>query len=121
MFGHAFKGQPDGQVLLRRFRDGGGALYDLEYLVDETGRRVAAFGYWAGFAGAAVSVRCWVAQQRGEVAKPVVGFDNANDLIADLKSELSGTGSHRPAVMIIGALGRVGSGGADLCKALIRL
>ena len=34
MFGHAFKGQPAGQVLLRRFKAGGGTLYDLEYLVD---------------------------------------------------------------------------------------
>ena len=118
MFGHAYKGQPDGQLLLRRFRDGGGTLYDLEYLVDETGRRVAAFGYWAGFAGAAVTVLCWTAQQRGEAAKPVVGYENANDMIADLQSELSGTGDHRPGVMIIGALGRVGSGAADLCKAL---
>ena len=42
MFGHAFKGQPAGQVLLKRFKAGGGTLYDLEYLVDETGRRVAA-------------------------------------------------------------------------------
>jgi saccharopine dehydrogenase (NAD+, L-lysine-forming) len=51
MFGHAFKGQPAGQVLLKRFKAGGGTLYDLEYLVGEDGRRVAAFGYWAGYAG----------------------------------------------------------------------
>ena len=56
MFGHAFKGQHAGQRLLARFRAGGGALYDLEYLVGEDGRRVAAFGYWAGYAGAALSV-----------------------------------------------------------------
>ena len=68
MFGHAFKGQPDGQVLLRRFREGGGALYDLEYLLDADGRRLAAFGYWAGFAGAAVSLKCWAAQQQGAAA-----------------------------------------------------
>ena len=43
MFGHAFKGQPAGQELLRRFRVGGGALYDLEYLTEASGRRVAAF------------------------------------------------------------------------------
>ncbi|MCX7350202.1 MAG: saccharopine dehydrogenase, partial [Alphaproteobacteria bacterium] len=48
MFGHAYKGQPAGQVLLKRVKAGGGTLYDLEYLVDATGRRVAAFGYWAG-------------------------------------------------------------------------
>ena len=57
MFGHAFKGQHAGRRLLQRFKAGGGTLYDLEYLVDETGRRVAAFGYWAGYAGAG---RPWV-------------------------------------------------------------
>ena len=71
MFGHAYKGQPAGQVLLRRFRTGGGALYDLEYLVDDRGRRVAAFGYWAGYAGAAVALKChaaqWMAGLRGQL------------------------------------------------------
>ena len=45
MFGHAYKGQSAGRILLQRFKAGGGTLLDLEYLTDETGRRVAAFGY----------------------------------------------------------------------------
>ena len=65
MFGHAFKGQHSGARLLRRFKAGGGTLFDLEYLVDQNGRRVAAFGYWAGYAGAMVAMHCWIAQQRG--------------------------------------------------------
>lgn len=36
-----------------------GKLFDLEFLTDVTGRRVAAFGYYAGFAGAAVAVDVW--------------------------------------------------------------
>jgi saccharopine dehydrogenase (NAD+, L-lysine-forming) len=63
MFGHAYKGQPAGRELLKRFKAGGGVLYDLEYLVGEDGRRVAAFGYWAGYAGAAISLKCWAAQR----------------------------------------------------------
>ncbi len=35
MFGHAFKGQHSGRALLERFKEGGGTLYDLEYLVNE--------------------------------------------------------------------------------------
>ena len=54
MFGHAFKGQLTGPAFLNRFARAGGRLLDLEYLTLESGRRVAAFGYWAGFAGAAV-------------------------------------------------------------------
>jgi len=113
MFGHAFKGQPAGRELLRRFKAGGGTLYDLEYLVDETGRRVAAFGYWAGFAGAAVSLKCWAAQQRGGIAGPVAKYPGRAALIADLERELAGM--DRPRAIVIGALGRVGTGAADLC------
>src|SRR5690242_5589776 len=53
-FGHAYKSQPGARELLARFEAGGGMLLDLESLTDEAGRRQAAFGYWAGFAGAAL-------------------------------------------------------------------
>ena len=118
MFGHAFKGQPAGQVLLRRFRAGGGRLYDLEYLVEENGRRVAAFGYWAGFAGAAVALKCWAAQQRGGICGPVRQYPGRAALLADLGAELASTGTALPRALVIGALGRVGTGAADLCTAL---
>jgi saccharopine dehydrogenase (NAD+, L-lysine-forming) len=116
MFGHAFKGQPAGQVLLQRFKAGGGTLYDLEYLVDEAGRRVAAFGYWAGYAGAAVSLKCWAAQQRGGIAGAVKKAGSKDALLAELAADLAGLG--RPRAIIIGANGRVGTGAADLCTAM---
>jgi saccharopine dehydrogenase (NAD+, L-lysine-forming) len=116
MFGHAYKGQPAGRVLLQRFKAGGGTLYDLEYLVDETGRRVAAVGYWAGYAGAAVALKCWAAQQRGAIAGPLAKYAGKAALLADLVAELPK--SDRPRAIVIGALGRVGSGAADLCAAL---
>jgi saccharopine dehydrogenase (NAD+, L-lysine-forming) len=116
MFGHAFKGQPAGRVLLQRFKAGGGVLYDLEYLVNEDGRRVAAFGYWAGYAGAALSLKCWAAQQRGGIAGSVRKVPSKDALLAQLGEELAGLG--RPRAIIIGALGRVGTGAADLCEAM---
>jgi saccharopine dehydrogenase (NAD+, L-lysine-forming) len=116
MFGHAFKGQPAGQVLLRRFKAGKGTLYDLEYLVDETGRRVAAFGYWAGFAGAAVALKCWAAQQRGGIAGPVSKYPSKTALLKDLQGEIASYAP--PRAIVIGALGRVGTGAADLCAAM---
>lgn len=118
MFGHAYKGQPAGQRLLARFRAGGGTLYDLEYLVDEAGRRVAAFGYWAGFAGAAVSLRCWAAQQRGGICPPVATHPSADHMTDDLRAVLDATGADRPDAIVIGALGRVGTGASDLCEAM---
>lgn len=115
LFGHAFKGQPAGPALLARFRAGGGALYDLESLVDERGRRVAAFGYWAGFAGAGVSVLAWTAQRGGGTCPPVQRWADKAAMVADLAARL---GADRPTALIIGALGRVGAGAADLCEAL---
>ncbi|MCP5086808.1 MAG: saccharopine dehydrogenase [Rhodobacteraceae bacterium] len=123
MFGHAFKGQADGPALLRRFKAGGGALYDLEYLTEQNGRRVAAFGYWAGFAGAAVGLKTWAAQQAGDLPGPTsVGVYNSRDgLVADLQSDLDGAlanGAERPTAIVIGALGRVGSGASDCLTTL---
>ena len=117
MFGHAYKGQPAGQRLLARFKAGGGSLYDLEYLTHENGRRVAAFGYWAGYAGAAVSLMAWTAQQSGGIAGPVGAYANADALKSDLSQQLASL-TTRPDVLIIGALGRVGSGASDLCTAM---
>lgn len=118
MFGHAYKGQPSGQILLDRFKSGGGRLLDIEYLTQEDGRRVAAFGYWAGYAGAAVSLMCWLAQQGGGIAGPVKAYPSANHMLMELQQGLVAAGTGRPTALIIGALGRVGSGAADLCQAM---
>ena len=115
MFGHAFKGQPDGPALLARFQRGGGALYDLENLVDADGRRVAAFGYWAGFAGAAVGLMAWVAQQSGRPIGAVGTYAGKDALLQNLRDRI---GNQRMRTIIIGAKGRVGTGAGDLCRAL---
>ena len=116
MFGHAFKGQHSGRALLERFRKGGGTLYDLEYLVDEDGRRVAAFGYWAGYAGAAITLKSWAAQQRGGICPAVGTYSGKDALLADLARDLDRL--RTPNAIIIGVLGRVGTGAADLCTAM---
>ena len=115
MFGHAYKGQADGPQLLGRFRAGGGTLYDLEYLTHDNGRRVAAFGYWAGYAGAAVSALAWAAQQTGTPCPAMHTHASAEALAAAVRHALAGA---TPSAIIIGALGRVGSGATDLCNRL---
>tara|TARA_R110002049_G_scaffold44333_4_gene129942 strand:+ start:19456 stop:20508 length:1053 start_codon:yes stop_codon:yes gene_type:complete len=118
MFGHAFKGQSAGQILLKRFKAGGGSLLDLEYLTNAEGRRVAAFGYWAGFAGAAVALKCRIAQLRGEICGPLHPYKNAEALKAELTAELAQMDTAQDTALIIGALGRVGTGAGDLCRAM---
>ncbi|MGI9350710.1 MAG: saccharopine dehydrogenase [Rhizobiaceae bacterium] len=121
MFGHAYKGQAEGPQLLGRFKRGGGTLFDLEYLLDENGRRIAAFGYWAGFAGAAVGLKAWIAQKRGKPLGPVGVYRGKDLLLTELSGELAevaGYDAGHPSVIVIGAKGRVGTGASDLCEAM---
>jgi saccharopine dehydrogenase (NAD+, L-lysine-forming) len=114
-------------------------LLDLEFLVDERGRRVAvsilssfpswfrhvvlghnancnlqAFGFHAGFAGAALALEVWAWQQNHSEPFPgVSSYPNEDALIANVKAAVeSGTkkAGRVPQVIVIGALGRCGSG-----------
>ena len=103
--------------------DGGGTLLDIEYLVDDAGRRVAAFGYWAGFAGCAVGLMTWVGQRLGNdpVVAPLVPYRDKSHLVAELSRDLAQAAAkagYKPSVIIVGAKGRVGSGAGDLANAL---
>lgn len=99
-FGHAYKGQAGGREVLRRFVAGGGTLLDLEAMVDDDGRRVVAFGHWAGYAGAALAVL----QHRGELDAPLRSTTRP-ELDARLRA---GSGAAR--ALVVGALGRSGRG-----------
>ncbi len=118
-FGHAFKGQTEAPGLLARFAQGGGTLLDLEYLTDTNGRRVAAFGYWAGFAGAALGLLSWLSLHRNkpELLVGLTPYTDQSSLVAFLRRECRGLGS-LPSAIVIGALGRVGTGACDLADHL---
>ena len=115
MFGHAYKGQIPGRRLLARFAAGGGALLDLESLTDAAGRRLAAFGRWAGFAGAALALRAWAAQRGKRPCPPAAVHDSAAALAAETRRELEACAPEPPSALIAGALGRSGTGAAELC------
>ncbi len=106
-FAHAFKGQSDAPVTLGRFADGGGRLYDIEYLTDERGARVVAFGYWAGYVGAALGAL----ELAGALRAPLVP-GTKEDLDDALRAaEIDPNTS----AVVTGARGRSGSGA---CHAL---
>ncbi|WP_018656877.1 saccharopine dehydrogenase [Actinomadura flavalba] len=99
-FAHAYKGQRDAAALLARFAAGGGVLLDLEYLVDERGRRLAAFGRWAGYVGAALAV-LHLAGRLPDPLRPTTRDDlDAALAAADLGAR----------AVVTGALGRCGGG-----------
>ena len=106
-FAHAYKGQMGWEDVLRRFTAGGGSLFDLEYLTNGDGRRVAAFGFWAGFAGAAVAIRAWRAQLDNGTLHNLESYRNQQAMIEDLVHTLE---DRRPRMIVIGAHGRCGQG-----------
>lgn len=121
-FAHCFKNQSGWQDVLSRFSLGGGTLLDLEFLTDESGRRVAAFGYQAGYAGAALAIQAWAWQLNHPASKPLPGvgfYANQGLLLDDVRSRMAegeAKAGRKPRVLIIGALGRCGSGAVDLCR-----
>ena len=118
-FAHVFKGQRATPETMRRFRLGSGTLLDLEYLVDETGKRVAAFSYAAGFAGAIAAVHVWVEKTAGKVPPFTLPtrFLSRAEFIGDLRSKLREIG-RVPSALVIGAGGRSGSGAVDALSSL---
>ena len=117
-FAHCYKEQAGAEQILSRFVRGGGELYDLEFLLDDHNRRIAAFGYWAGFAGAALAVWTWANKQLGLTPlEPVVSQPDKGMLI-DAVGALLAKCNSKPIVMVIGAKGRSGSGAIGLAKEL---
>lgn len=114
-FAHAYKTQAGWAPVLTRFHRGGGKLYDIEFLTDELGRRVAAFGFHAGFAGAAAGALAIAAEKKGETLGQLHPYPNEQAMIDDVKEKLGSNGKGIKA-LVIGALGRCGRGAVDFFR-----
>lgn len=123
-FAHVYKNQTGWATELSRFSNAGGLLYDLEFLTDQDGRRVAAFGHWAGYAGTALALLSWAHQLLNpgvpQVPAPVVDSASAlTELVkAKVDAALSANDGAHPRLIVIGALGRVGKGAVAAAEAI---
>ncbi|KZT74771.1 saccharopine dehydrogenase [Daedalea quercina L-15889] len=114
-FAHCYKRQAGWSSILARFHKGKGTLYDLEFLTDDSGRRVAAFGFHAGFAGAAAGALAYAAQKNGQTLGQLEPYANEMAMVEAVKQALGGSGKGVKA-LVIGALGRCGGGAVDLFR-----
>jgi saccharopine dehydrogenase (NAD+, L-lysine-forming) len=113
-FAHVFKGQDGFEKTLKRFKKGGGTLFDLEYLVDKNRRRVCAFGYWAGYVGAAISLKKLLLKKTcNESNFEIQSFEDRGLLLAELCALRDQCLDELEAI-VIGANGRCGRGATDL-------
>ncbi len=114
-FAHIYKAQNGWKDEIARFRRGGGWLYDIEYLTVNN-RRVAAFGYWAGWMGAALAAWRQLASGLGE-AGPEAGVSSFESR-AEVETILQKLAANSPekTAVVIGAKGRSGSGAVEALK-----
>lgn len=105
-FAHAYKGQSGADELLGRFRRGGGELLDVEYL-SVAGRRVVAFGHWAGYMGAALGLLA----VRGSLSTPV------RPMTKTVLDAVLSSGTAPVRALVTGAGGRSGRGAIEALRA----
>lgn len=114
-FAHAYKEQAGWKEMLTRFDRGGADLLDIEYMTRENGVRYVAFGYRAGYMGAALALLHWNSKNAGNgdfLNQSLTPFEDAD--ILDETIEKIGEGAKKPKVLIIGAGGRCGTGASDI-------
>jgi len=113
-FAHIYKGQTHAKQILSQYKQGGGTLFDLEYLTNDQGRRVCAFGHWAGFAGAAFALdRFYHKHANLKVYPGLTSFPKIDNLYERINHH-RGESSKGPTALIIGAQGRCGNGAKEL-------
>ncbi len=119
-FAHCYKEQGGWADVLSRFPAGNGTLLDLEFLTDERGVRVAAFGFHAGYAGTALALENWAHQLTDNAPMgSVTHYEKDEDLIEDIEEKIAKGEKkvgRKPRVIIIGAKGRCGAGAVKMCK-----
>ena len=109
-FAHCYKQQGGWENVLSRWHRGKGLLLDLEFLTDESGRRVAAFGFSAGYAGSALAIKNWAWQLTHPEGEPLPGevpYANQDLLIASVKESVEAgkkVAGHYPKILVIGAV-----------------
>lgn len=126
-FAHAYKNQTGWADLLHRFIKGGGSIYDIEFMTDETGKRVVdAFSGMAGLGGMGVGILAWCHQQLSPdipmaAVKP---YSDESAFIDHIKlqltqvAKLKGLPEIFPRIIVIGALGRCGKGALEIAHKL---
>ncbi|GAB0132413.1 hypothetical protein EsDP_00000851 [Epichloe bromicola] len=125
-FAHCYKKQAGWDKVLGRFAAGESTLYDLEFLHDSVGRRISAFGFHAGFTGAALGLKNWAWQlaNPGKKLPSVASFTDGKgyyvdegELVDQIRKDLEAGEKilrRKPTALVMGALGRCGRGACDL-------
>ncbi len=112
-FAHVAKKQEHNKPLLKAMMEKRITLIDYEYLTDKNGRRLVAFGYWAGIVGAYNGIRAWAKRFENLDLKPAHQFHDKKEMFDYIK-QIRLT---RPFKIVITGGGRVATGASETLKA----
>ena len=110
-FSHTFKNQIGSDIILKQFKTSSSNLYDLEYFIDSNGRRLIAFGFFAGFIGAGLALLQYAEKLKGGKLTKLKYWNSSQELINQISSY---TIPVNLQVCVIGPNGRCGQGAKAL-------
>ncbi len=114
-FSHTIKKQPYNRPLLKAILDKNIDLYDHETIIDKKGRRLVAFGYYAGIVGAYNTLRTY-GKKTGlfELPKAI----DLKDKVALIESLKKIKPLLPPVKIVLTGKGRVGNGAKEVLDAI---
>lgn len=126
-FAHCYKGQEGWEYVMEAYKKGDdkGLLYDYEFLWNQNMHNVgAAMSPFAGFVGCAQGIRawCWQVMHEGKNSSPLPPITPSTKakLVEELKGHIDNAiaaGRSKPRVIVMGALGRCGTGARECAQA----
>lgn len=114
-FSHCFKNQLGSETILNYFKKSSSNLYDLEYFVDSNGKRLVAFGFYAGFIGACLGLLQYANKILGKKLTKLKCWNSSKELFEQISSYIIPSNLQ---VCIIGPNGRCGKGAKALLETL---
>lgn len=99
-FGHIAKMQSYNKPLIKELINKKITFSDYEYLIDNSGHRVCAFGWWAGFVGVYNSLRAYGLKFGLFNLKDALELENIKDLVAEVRMKT--TNQALPTLVLTG-------------------
>jgi hypothetical protein len=112
-FAHVAKKQPHNQALLQAIARNKITLLDHEYITNQNGERLVAFGRWAGIVGAYNALRARGIRTDRYKLRPAHQCHDYNDMMSGLKN----VHLHPKRILISGG-GRVAGGALEVFRAI---
>lgn len=113
-FSHSFKQQSNSTTILSAFFNSNSILHDIEYLLDASGNRLIAFGFYAGLVGATLGLQEFILSTSGKSLENLQTWDSFDSMISSIQLP---TCLH-PKIVVIGPKGRCGLGVCALLEKL---